>query len=71
MQISRGTCLQTPPLPPPPPLLPLRLMPSELVLASSKLSESPYFPLKGVGMSLSIVSVRCFKKGFIKSFLHL
>ena len=52
MQISRGTCFQTPPPPPPPPpLLPLRLMPSELVLASSKLSESPYFPLKGVGMS--------------------
>ena len=71
MQISRGTCLQTPPRPPPPPLLPLRLMPSALVLASSKLSESPYFPLKGVGMSLSIVSVKCLKKGSIKSFLHL
>ena len=67
MQISRGTCLQTPLCP----LLPLTFMPSALVLASSKLSESPYFPLKGVGMSLSIVSVKCLKKGFIKSFLHL
>ena len=67
MQISRGTCLQTTLSP----LLPLRFMPSALVLASSKLSESPYFPLKGVGKSLSIVSVKCLKKGFIKSFLHL
>ena len=69
MQISRGTCLQTPP--PPPTSLYAHASAPALVLASSKLSESPYFPLKGVGMSVSIVSVKCLKKGFIESFLHL